>query len=260
MLLFSCIRKDLEQEIDQLDTQPDPYHYVTGSLEKGETLAHALLDEGLNNVDVYQAVNKLNEVFNLRRSHPADSFMVKLDSSNVIMELSYIHDPLLTYKVIKDTSNIYFTRIDTLQMTKIINGCAGEIESSLYKAMIDAGEGGALPVMFTQIFQWDIDFFIDPQKGDQFRVVYEQYMNGDKFMKYGNILIAQYSSKNYDKQAYFYTTPSRKLSSNHLLTIKELLPILAAGSIPSQKRSAFIMELIMLQLMERRLKLLLTAL
>jgi hypothetical protein len=71
--------------------------------------------------------------------------------------------------------------------------------------MIDAGEGSALPVMFTQIFQWDIDFFIDPQKGDQFRVVYEQYMNGDKFMRYGNILIAQYSSKNYDKQAYFYT-------------------------------------------------------
>ncbi|KQC09607.1 MAG: hypothetical protein APR54_12625 [Candidatus Cloacimonas sp. SDB] len=205
MLLFACSRKDLEQEIDQLETEPDPYHYVTGSLEKGETLAHALLDEGLNNVDVYQAVNKLNEVFNLRRSHPADSFIVKLDSSNVIMELSYIHDPLLTYKTIKDTSNIFFTRIDTLRMTKIVNGCAGEIESSLYKAMIDAGEGGALPVMFTQIFQWDIDFFIDPQKGDQFRVVYEQYMNGDKFMKYGNILIAQYSSKNYDKQAYFYT-------------------------------------------------------
>lgn len=205
LVIFSCGKESAEQQNVINEPEPDPYIYIKGSLQKGETLANALLDENLENVAVYEAVNKLNEIYNLRRSHPADSFIVKLDSANVIHELSYIHDPMLTYKVIRDTSDTFYTHIDTLKMTKMISGCSGEIESSLYQAMIDAGEGGALPVMFTQIFQWDIDFFIDPQKGDQFRVVYEQYMNGDKFMKYGNILIAQYSSKNYDKQAYFYT-------------------------------------------------------
>ncbi len=204
-LIFSCSKEASENKTEVPVPEPDPYHYVSGSLQKGETLANALMDEDLNNVAVYEVVNKLNEIYNLRRSHPADSFIVALDSSNVIQQLSYIHDPMLTYKVIRDTSDLYYTKIDTLKMTKMISACSGEIESSLYQAMIDAGEGGALPVMFTQIFQWDIDFFIDPQKGDQFRVVYEQYMNGDKFMKYGNILIAQYSSKNYDKLAYFYT-------------------------------------------------------
>ena len=205
LFIFSCGSDPADQQDETTKIEPDPYNYVAGSLQKGETLANALLDENLNNVEVYQVVNKLNEIYNLRRSHPADSFIVKLDSANVIHELSYIHDPMLTYRVIRDTSDSFFTQIDTLKMTKMISACSGEIESSLYQAMIDAGEGGALPVMFTQIFQWDIDFFIDPQKGDQFRVVYEQYMNGDKFMKYGNILIAQYSSKNYDKQAFFYT-------------------------------------------------------
>jgi len=202
ILLFACKNDKTVQ--DKIHPEPDPYHYVSGSLAKGETLANALLDEDLDNITVYQLVNKLDEIYNLRRSHPADSFIVKLDSMNIIHELNYIHDPLLTYRVIKDTNDVYFTKIDTLQLTKVISGCAGEISTSLYQAMIDAGEGGALPVMVTQIFQWDIDFFIDPQKGDQFRLVYEQYMNGDKFMKYGNILIAQYSSKNYDKIAYFY--------------------------------------------------------
>jgi len=202
IILFACSNNETKIE----DTEPieDPYHYKTGSLAKGEILANALMDEELDNVTVYQLVNKLNEIYNLRRSHPSDSFIVKLDSSNVIHELSYIHDPILTYRVIKDTNDAYFTRIDTLQLTKVISGSAGEISSSLYQAMIDAGEGGALPVMFTQIFQWDLDFFIDPQKGDQFRLVYEQYMDGDRFMKYGNILIAQYSSKNYNKLAYHY--------------------------------------------------------
>jgi len=202
LALISCSRKEAEPQ--EIAPEPDPYHYISGSLQKGEILANALMEENLPNEAVYEVVNKLNEIYNLRKSHPADSFIVRLDSLNVIHELSYIHDPLHTYRVLRDTSNTFYTRIDTLQMTKMISGCAGEISSSLYKAMIDAGEGGALPVMFTQIFQWDIDFFIDPQKGDQFRLVYEQYMNGDKFMKYGDILIAEYSSKNYNKTAYRY--------------------------------------------------------
>ena len=198
VLIFSCAKKK------NAEPEPDPFVYKHGSLQKGETLANALKNKEINNGEVYTLVNKLNSIFNLRKSHPADSFLVKLDTTGVVRELQYFPDNIHTYRVIRDTSGDFFTKIDTLKLTKVIKRCDGVIESSLYQAMINQGEGAALPVMFSQIFQWDIDFFIDPQKGDEFHLVYEQYVHDGKFVKYGDILVAQYKSGNYDNIAYRY--------------------------------------------------------
>ena len=202
---LGCSKKQEEtvqiKETKQIEKQ-DKYTTKSGVIQKGESLANSLLEFGIQNAEVYAMVNKLDEIFKLRYSQPADSFYVKLDSSMVAHELGYTRDAIKTYKVIMDSLGQYYTRVDTVQLTKEIKTCSGTIVSSLYKAMIDGGESGALPVLFTQIFQWDIDFFIDPQKGDQFKVVYEQYTNNGKFVRYGDILAAQYLSKNYDNVAY----------------------------------------------------------
>ncbi|MBN2460417.1 MAG: M23 family metallopeptidase [Candidatus Cloacimonetes bacterium] len=200
MVLLSCSGK---QEF--AEEAVDPFIYRSGSLEKGQTLAQALMAQDISSPAVYRVVNKLNEIYNLRRCHPADSFYVKIDSLGIIHELRYMPDHELRYLVIKDTTDNYFTKIDTLMLVYEIKKCRGTITSSLYQAMIDQGEGSALPVMFTQIFQWDIDFFIDPQRDDEFNLLYEQYTLNGRFIKYGNILAASYKSRNYEKIAYRYT-------------------------------------------------------
>ena len=65
--LFSCAKEP--EEID-------PFIYKSGSLKQGETLAEALKQKDIKNTDVYKLVNKLDEIYNLRRSHPGDSFKV----------------------------------------------------------------------------------------------------------------------------------------------------------------------------------------
>jgi len=199
LAIISCTQKK-EIVVEEID----PFIYKTGSLKSGETLAKALIKKDIDNIIVYKMVNKLDSIYDLRKSHPADSFIVRLDSLDVIHELTYIPDKITSFHVIRDTSDNYFTRIDSLPVTKTIEKCDGVILSSLYKAMIDEGENAALPVMFSQIFQWDIDFFIDPQKGDGFHLVYEKVSANNEFIDYGEILVAQYKSKNYDNTAYSY--------------------------------------------------------
>ena len=194
--LFSCA-KEKPEEID-------PFIYKSGFLKQGETLAEALKQKDIKNADVYKLVNKLDEIYNLRRSHPGDSFKVRLDSLDVIHELAYFPDKIKTYRVIRDTADFYFTKIDTLLVSKVIKKCDGIIISSLYQAMIDQDEGPALAMALSEIFQWDIDFNIDPQKGDEFHLVYEQFMNEDDFVKYGEILVAQYISGKFNKVAYHF--------------------------------------------------------
>jgi len=198
--ILACSKQ--QKKVDEVD----PFIYKTGVLEEGETLANALLDEGLENGLVYTLVNKLDSLYDLRRAHPNDSFMVKLDTLNILHELSFKPNQIYNYRIIRDTSNVYYAQIDTLKLFKEIAVSEGKIGSSLWQGMSAEGIDAATIVMFTQIFQWDIDFFIDPQKGDKFHVVYEKNMdeNGN-FVKSGSILAARYSSRSYSDIAYRYT-------------------------------------------------------
>lgn len=204
LLVLSCTQPVVSYEEEEESV--DPYVYKWGSLRQGETLANALLDRELGNADVYRVVNELNEVYDLRRCYPGDSFFVKVDTTNLIQELQFIPDRVTSYHVIRDTLGEYQINIEKNELEKEVSYIEGEIETSLYAAIIKAGEGPALAMALTQIFQWDIDFLIDPQKGDQFRLVFEKYKSGDEFIRYGDILTAQYVSRNYDKIAYLYTT------------------------------------------------------
>jgi len=201
LLLLACTKSN-----EEIQDEIDPFIYKIGILEEGETLANALMKEGIENGMVYMLVNKLDSLYNLRHAHPNDSFIIKLDTLNVIQELSFKPDQVHNYRIIRDTSGVFYSQIDTLKLVKEIFITEGKIESSLWQVMSDNGIDPAIIVMFTQIFQWDIDFFIDPQKGDNFHVVYEKNMDLDgNFVKSGNILAAKYSSKNYDEIAYRYT-------------------------------------------------------
>ncbi|MCF7794166.1 MAG: M23 family metallopeptidase [Candidatus Cloacimonetes bacterium] len=205
--LISC-QKEEPKEVIEID----PFHYKRGELEKGETLANALMDEEIDNATVYMLVNKLNAIYDLRYSHPADSFLVVLDSSDVVNQLHFMPDQIYTYSVMMDTFNPekdsvynYYTKIDTLPTYKVTKVIEGQIDTSLWQGVLDANGNPNLAMTFTQIFQWDIDFFIDPQKGDKFKMVYEEYITKDSiYVKTGNILAAQYNTKGYDKIAYRY--------------------------------------------------------
>lgn len=200
LVIFACTQP--QEEIEEID----PFIYKFGKLEEGEILANALLDEGLENALVYKLVNKLDSLYDLRHAHPNDQFMIKQDTLDTILELSFQPDQIHNYRVILDTSDTYFTQIDTLKLVEEISISEGEIGTSLWQGMSSENIDPATIVKFTQIFQWDIDFFIDPQKGDNFHVVYEKKSDSNgEFIKSGEILVARYSSKNYRDTAYRYT-------------------------------------------------------
>jgi len=179
-LILAC--KKPQEEIEEID----PYIYKSGKLEEGETLANALLDEGIENALVYKLVNKLDSLYDLRRAHPNDLYMIKQDTLDIIQELSFQPDQIHNYRVIRDTSDTYFTQIDTLRLVEEICISEGEIGTSLWQGMSSENIDAATIVKFTQIFQWDIDFFIDPQKGDKFHIVYEKKLDSNgNFIKSG---------------------------------------------------------------------------
>ncbi|MCI0350373.1 MAG: M23 family metallopeptidase [Acidobacteriales bacterium] len=75
--------------------------------------------------------------------------------------------------------------------TKVVQG---EIRSSLFEAVIEAGEHPELAVRLADIFAWDLDFYTDPRPGDTFRLVFEKTRYGEGSPSYGKIYAAQYNN------------------------------------------------------------------
>jgi murein DD-endopeptidase MepM/ murein hydrolase activator NlpD len=77
----------------------------------------------------------------------------------------------------------------------------GTLNSSLSQDMFELGVGDALVAKLADIFAWDINFFIDPRKGDRFEVVFEKLYREGRFVAYGDILAAKYENRGTAKWA-----------------------------------------------------------
>ncbi len=83
----------------------------------------------------------------------------------------------------------------------------GQIEDFLISSFDRAGENGLLALDFAEIFAWDVDFYIDPQRGDRFRVLFEKKFKCGRPAGYRNILAAEFWNQGRRLQAFRFTYP-----------------------------------------------------
>ncbi|MGA1862936.1 peptidoglycan DD-metalloendopeptidase family protein [Deferribacter thermophilus] len=89
-------------------------------------------------------------------------------------------------------------------INKLVTVVSGEIEDSLFGAVVKTGEDEILAVRLAEIFEWEIDFFKDIRKGDEFYVVVEKLFCKGKFIGYGKILGADFVNKGRHIRALYY--------------------------------------------------------
>ena len=197
-VIIGCSKEDSTIEID-------PYIYIHGKIKKGESLYSELLNNNIDVTDAYKITNSLNKIYNLKFTHPDDSFLVKVDTLNQVQVLEFYPDKFKRFIVQRDTSGNYITHKEEIELTREIKISSATIESSLWQAFINNGINPQIVTNYSDIFQWDIDFFIDPREGDSCKLVYETFTHNGEILKYGNILAASYKGKNFDLTAYYYS-------------------------------------------------------
>jgi murein DD-endopeptidase MepM/ murein hydrolase activator NlpD len=71
-------------------------------------------------------------------------------------------------------------------------GAHGMIEETLWEAANDAGLDSDVIGKITEMFAWDVDFFLDVRAGDSFTVVYEERWRDGVKLSNGEIIAAEY--------------------------------------------------------------------
>ncbi len=170
----------------------DSFDQIAGNIKPNGVLSDILLKNGVSMTDIDQALKNSASVFDVRTVRSGNKYILFCDRDSLARAryLVYEHDPTTCYVFsFNDSLNITLYK---KQIKREIKYASGTIETSMWDAMIGEGLHPLLASELSEIFAWTVDFF-GLQKGDNFKVIYEELCIGDKLLGTGKIYAAQFS-------------------------------------------------------------------
>jgi len=170
----------------------DSFELVTGHIKRNGFLSTILLEHGITMQEIDQVLKNSSSVFDVRkiRSGNVYTLFCSKDSIGRAGYLVYEHDPSTCYVFsFNDSLNITPFR---KEVKKIIKYASATVETSLWDAMVEGGLHPTLVAGLSEIYAWTVDFF-GLQKGDSFKVIYEEILIDEQPMGVGKIFGAQFT-------------------------------------------------------------------
>lgn len=166
-----------------------PPQSVLVTLRRGETLMAILTRFGLERAEAHAMIETVRPFVNPRRLRAGDRFHLLLHPEEKrIQGLEYTIDRSLL-RVISTAEGwaVEHSPILFVQETRVVRG---NIVENLYVSGTQAGLSPAQILELAAIFEFDIDFFSDFQRGDEFSLVFEQIRYEDGRTEAGKLLAA----------------------------------------------------------------------
>lgn len=190
-------------EYDEYGFSPDSFTTKASILKPNQFLADILLAHNIPYPQIDKLVKKASEVFNVKnlRSGQKYSVLVSKDSLAEPHYLIYEESPV-KYVVfdLRDTLHVY---VEEREVETKIQSSSGIINSSLYETMQENNLDAGLAAKLAEIYAWTIDFY-RIQKGDWFKLIYEEKFVMGKSIGTGKIIAAEFNHKGEDFYSFYF--------------------------------------------------------
>jgi murein DD-endopeptidase MepM/ murein hydrolase activator NlpD len=177
---------------------------IEGTMGPKDTLAGVLGKQGVSAAQVDAIVHALAGLWDPRTIREGQTYMVGFDAEGALRSFEYHASPIVTYRVQRNEKGELHGRREDKPLETKTAGVGGTIEDSLWQAVVRSGESTNLVGFFVDVFSYDINFFIDTQSGDKFRILVEKKYLGGKFYGYGKVLAAEYTGHTGTFRAFYY--------------------------------------------------------
>jgi len=189
---FDTIASGSDTTVFMYGIPSDSFNLISGHIKPNGFLSSILLEHGITMQEIDMLVKSSMEVFDVRKIRSGSNYTLFCDNDSTgrARYLVYEHDPTTCYVFsFNDSLNITPYR---KEVKKLIKYASATIETSLWDAMIAEGLPPSLIAALSEIYAWSVDFF-GLQKGDAFKVIYEELMIDGKSMGTGKIFGAQFT-------------------------------------------------------------------
>lgn len=171
------------------------YEVEAGEIGSGQTFSKLLNEKyNVNIAVVNQLIEKSKGIFDmrdLRAGEPYNAFLTPDTISGGTLEY-LVYEKSRSEYIVFGTGDSVFVRKGKKDVVTEERYAEGVIESSLYATMNKNGLSPMLAARLADIYKWSIDFFAI-QKGDKFRVVYEEQFIDTNSVGIGRIYGAEFT-------------------------------------------------------------------
>lgn len=170
----------------------DSFDLIPGRIKPNGFLSDILVKHGVSLQEIDQTIRNSKSVFDVRTIRSGSNYFLFCDKDSAARAryIVYEHDA---------TTSFIFSFNDSLNITPFkkeihteIKYASGIIETSLWDAMMAGGLHPSLAVKLSEIFAWTVDFF-GLQKGDSFKVIYDEMFIDGKSLGTGRVYGAEFS-------------------------------------------------------------------
>jgi murein DD-endopeptidase MepM/ murein hydrolase activator NlpD len=160
-------------------------------VKRNQFISSILSAHGVDWNDIEKLLTDNRETFDPRRVRTGSTYSVFMTRDTLSRPdyFIYNHDPRVSYLFsLKDTLAIY--RHDA-EIIRTLRYSSGTITTSLWEAAKENNLNPNLSAELSEIYAWTIDFF-GLQKGDKFKVIYEEEFIGEESVGIRRIHAAQF--------------------------------------------------------------------
>ncbi len=218
--MTACNDDEKEQAVNEVETKKIPkiekqygfilnnYEVIRDTIRSGDSFGYIMDQNGVGHGKVFEVSEKVKDTFNPARITAGKKYMIlkAKDSARTPQYFIYENDKI-NYTVVSIGDSIYAEkkkRPVTIKQREV----SGVITSSLSEAMQAQGLSNLLVYELSNIYQWSIDFF-KLQKGDQFKMVYqEKYIDDTIFAGIEKVDAAVFKHSDRPYYAFSYMTDS----------------------------------------------------
>ena len=174
-----------------------------GSIKKNQSMSEILLPFNVSYGQIDQLAKMSKDVFDVRKLMVGKKYKIFYSEDSVQHVEAFIYEiDAANYVVYHIADSVYIHR-DRKEVEVRTRTASGIINSSLWNTMVDNNIDQNVTMELSEIYAWAIDFY-RIQKGDQFRVIYEEkYVDGEK-VGIGKVLGAQFNHFGEDYYAIYF--------------------------------------------------------
>ncbi|HWM86688.1 MAG TPA: peptidoglycan DD-metalloendopeptidase family protein [Kofleriaceae bacterium] len=204
-------RAEPPRPADETEGSPDEAgRWVEGEVAPGDSLIKILRREGLTPPEADEVIRALGDQPEIKTIREGQTYRIRFDDAGRLMEFVFKVSQVTQVRAVRGKEGVLVgeaakaaTKLQEVEL-------GGTIEGSLYASLKAAGEDTRLVAFFVDVFAYDLNFYIDTHVGDSYRMVVEkEYLDG-QFLRYGQVLAAEYSGKAGTFRAFYWKPPKAK--------------------------------------------------
>lgn len=185
----------------------DSFTVHENNIQPNEFLANILLKHHIPYTEIDALVKASDSIFDVRKIAAKHKYMVLTNKDSTEKAAYFIYEITSIKYVVYDLRDSITVTLGEKEVTTKVNTSSGVIKSSLYQTLDDANASTMLALKMADVYAWSIDFY-RIQKGDWFKVIYEEKFVEGKSIGLGKIIAANFNHYEKDFFACYFVQDS----------------------------------------------------